>query len=118
MAVEHGAPAIYISNHGSRQLDTSQTVMEILLEIYDNAPQVFTQTEVLADSGVRYGSDVLKLLAMGVKAVGLGRPFMFSNIYGTDGVEQLIEMMKAEIIADAGNTGIADVGNITTDIVS
>jgi len=73
IAVEHGAPAIYISNHGARQLDTAQTTMEILLEIYDNAPQVFNQTEVLADSGVRYGTDVLKMLAMGVKAVGLGR---------------------------------------------
>lgn len=74
LAIQHGAPAIYISNHGARQLDTSQSVMEIILEIYDNAPQVFTQTEVLADCGVRYGTDVLKLLAMGVKAVGMGRP--------------------------------------------
>lgn len=74
LAVEHGAPAIYISNHGGRQLDTVQSTMEIVLEIYENAPQVFNQTEVLADCGVRYGTDVLKLLAMGVKAVGMGRP--------------------------------------------
>ena len=74
LAVEHNAPAIYISNHGGRQLDTSQSTMEIVLEIYENAPQIFNQTEVLADCGVRYGTDVLKLLAMGVKAVGMGRP--------------------------------------------
>ena len=74
LAVEHGAPAIFVSNHGGRQLDTSQSTMEIIMEIYNNAPQVFSQTEVLADCGVRYGTDVLKLLAMGVKAVGMARP--------------------------------------------
>jgi len=86
--------------------------MEIILEIYDNAPQVFNQTEVLADCGVRYGTDVLKLLAMGVKAVGMGRPFMYSNVYGVDGVEHLITLMKQEIIADAGNLGIGNLSNI------
>ncbi|RDW69794.1 hypothetical protein BP6252_08814 [Coleophoma cylindrospora] len=113
LAVEHGAPAIFISNHGGRQLDTSQSTMEIIMEIYNNAPQVFNQTEVLADCGVRYGTDVLKLLAMGVKAVGMGRPFMYSNIYGADGVARLIDMMKDEIIADAGNLGIANVSEIS-----
>ncbi|RDW80918.1 hypothetical protein BP5796_05616 [Coleophoma crateriformis] len=113
LAVEYGAPAIFISNHGGRQLDTSQSTMEIIMEIYNNAPQVFNQTEVLADCGVRYGTDVLKLLAMGVKAVGMGRPFMYSNIYGADGVARLIDMMKDEIIADAGNLGIANVSEIS-----
>lgn len=74
LAIEHGAPAIFVSNHGARQLDTAQSTMEIILEMYDQAPQIFNQTEVLADCGVRYGTDVLKLLAMGVKAVGMGRP--------------------------------------------
>lgn len=68
-----GAPAIYISNHGGRQLDYSPSPLEIAYEIYRNAPQVFEQVEVMADSGVRYGSDVIKLLALGVKMVGLGR---------------------------------------------
>jgi isopentenyl diphosphate isomerase/L-lactate dehydrogenase-like FMN-dependent dehydrogenase len=74
LAVQHGAPAIFISNYGGRQLDTSQSTMEIIMEIYNNAPQIFSQTEVFADCGVRYATDVLKLLAMGVKAVGMGRP--------------------------------------------
>lgn len=72
-AVARGAPAIYISNHGGRQLDHSPSPVEIAYEIYRNAPQVFGQVEVMADSGVRYGSDVVKLLALGVKMVGLGR---------------------------------------------
>lgn len=74
MAVSKGAPAIYLSNHGGRQLEYSPSPLEIAYEIHRNAPQVFQQVEVMADSGVRYGTDVLKLLALGVKMVGLGRP--------------------------------------------
>lgn len=73
LAIEKGAPAIYISNHGGRQLDHSPSPLEIAYEIYRNAPQVFEQVDVMADSGVRYGTDVLKLMALGVKMVGLGR---------------------------------------------
>ena len=73
-AVKRGVPAIWLSNHGARQVDYSPSPLEIAYEIRRNAPEVFDQVEVLADSGVRYGSDVLKLLALGVKAVGMGRP--------------------------------------------
>lgn len=74
LAVAAGAKAIYVSNHGGRQLDTSQSPIDVVLEIYLNAPEVFDQVEVLCDGGVRYGTDVLKLLALGCKAVGMGRP--------------------------------------------
>jgi len=74
LAIEKGAKAIYISNHGGRQLDYSPSPLEIAYEIYRNAPEVFTKVDVMADSGVRYGSDVLKLMALGVKMVGMGRP--------------------------------------------
>lgn len=74
LAIKAGAPAIYLSNHGGRQLDGSPSPFEIALEIYEEAPEIFKKVEVWADSGVRYGTDVLKLLALGVKAVGLGRP--------------------------------------------
>jgi len=73
-AVEAGADGIWLSNHGGRQADYSPSPLEIAYEIRRNAPEVFKKTEVIADSGVRYGSDVIKLLALGVKAVGLGRP--------------------------------------------
>lgn len=73
-AVEKGVPAIMLSNHGGRQVDYSPSPLEIAFEIHHNAPEVFKQIEVLADSGIRYGDDVVKLLALGVKAVGMGRP--------------------------------------------
>lgn len=111
-AVRRGVPAIYISNHGGRQLDHSPSPLEIAYEIHRNAPEVFKRVEVLADSGVRYGNDVLKLLALGVKAVGMGRSFMYANCYGVEGVRKAIQIMKTEIAMDAAQVGIADVQNI------
>lgn len=69
LAVNHGVPAIILSNHGGRNLDGSPSSLEIALDIYNNDPDIFNQIEVLADGGVRYGTDALRLLALGVKAV-------------------------------------------------
>lgn len=75
-AVEHKVDGIYISNHGGRQLEYAPSSLEVAYEIYRNAPQVFNSTVILADSGVRSGNDILKLMALGVHAVGLGRPYV------------------------------------------
>jgi isopentenyl diphosphate isomerase/L-lactate dehydrogenase-like FMN-dependent dehydrogenase len=86
-AVQAGAPASILSNHGGRQLDGSPSSFEVTLEIHQQDPDLFKKIEVYADGGLRYGADVLKLLALGVKAVGLGRPFMYANTYGAEGVK-------------------------------
>ncbi|KAH8733849.1 FMN-dependent dehydrogenase [Ilyonectria robusta] len=117
-AVEKGVEGIWLSNHGARQVDYSPSPLEIAYEIRRNAPHVFEKTEVLADSGVRYGSDVVKLLALGVKAVGMGRPFMFSNVYGVEGPTKLIQLMKNEIIHDAAQIGISDLKNIPYKVLN
>ncbi|GME34528.1 FMN-dependent dehydrogenase [Neofusicoccum parvum] len=116
-AVALGAPAIYLSNHGGRQLDGSPSPLEVALEIYENAPEVFKKTEVYADGGVRYGADALKLLALGVKAVGLGRPFMYSNVFGQEGVTKAIDLFKHELAIDAANLGVGDLKTIDTRFV-
>ena len=116
-AVEHGVPAIILSNHGGRQVDGAQSSLETALEIHREAPEIFEQIEVWADGGVRYGSDVLKLLALGVRAVGLGRPFMYANVFGQEGVQQVIEQLKYEIAIDAANIGVADLKKIAPDYV-
>ncbi|CRK44901.1 hypothetical protein BN1723_006357 [Verticillium longisporum] len=118
LAVEKGAKAIYISNHGGRQLDHTPGPLEIAYEIYRNAPQVFQQVEVLADSGIRYGSDVLKLLALGVKAVGMGRPFMYSNVYGLEGVTKAIDIMRTEIVRDGAQLDATNLQNISTSFLN
>lgn len=67
---------------------------------------------------MRYGTDVLKLLALGVRAVGIGRPFMYANVYGTEGVKRAIDIMKTEIKLDAANLGIADLKKIDPNYVN
>lgn len=93
------------------------SAFEVALEIYQNAPWVFEKLEVFADGGVRYGSDVLKMLALGVKAVGIGRAFMYANVYGEAGVLRAINIMKKEIAMDAGNLGVADLQKINSTVL-
>lgn len=118
LAIENGAPAIFLSNHGGRQLDTSPSALEVALEIHEEAPEIFKQVEVYADGGVRYGIDVLKLLALGVHAVGVGRPFMYANTYGADGVARAAEMLKYELANDAANLGVGDLKKIGPEFVN
>jgi isopentenyl diphosphate isomerase/L-lactate dehydrogenase-like FMN-dependent dehydrogenase len=117
-AVTQGVKALFLSNHGGRQIDGSPSSLEVALEIYNEDPEIFKQVEVYADGGVRYGTDVLKLLALGVKAVGLGRPFMYANIYGAEGVARAAEMLKYEILNDAANLGVADLKKIGPQFVN
>lgn len=117
-AVARGADAIYLSNHGGRQTDGIRSPLETAIEIHNKAPEVFSQIEVYADGGVRYGSDVLRLLSLGVRAVGLGRPFMYANVYGREGVEKAIDLLRQELAWDAANTGVSDLRNVSSTVVS
>lgn len=67
------------------------------IEIYEESPELFGQIEVLAEGGARFGTDILKLLALGVRAVGLGRPFYFANQYSADGVTRAADLLKYEV---------------------
>ncbi|KAI5780538.1 FMN-dependent dehydrogenase [Geopyxis carbonaria] len=118
MAVKAGAKAIYVSNHGARQLDTSQLPLETLMEMRTYAPEIFDQVTVFADGGVRYGTDILKLLALGVHAVGIARPFMFANVYGRDGVEKMIDILKRELWVDMANLGVKDLSELNSTYVN
>ncbi|VUC23041.1 unnamed protein product [Clonostachys rosea] len=117
-AVENKVPAIILSNHGGRQLDGAPSALEVAIDIYKEAPEIFNQTEVLADGGVRYGTDALKLLALGVKAVGLGRPFMYSNVFGQEGVERVIELFKKELAVDGANVGVGSLKDINAGFLN
>jgi L-lactate dehydrogenase (cytochrome) len=94
LAMKYGCEGIYLSNHGGRQLDTSPPAILTLLELRKHCPQVFTKMEVFLDGGVKRGTDVVKALCLGCKAVGLGRPFLYANTcYGVEGVLKAIESM-------------------------
>ncbi|KAH7064312.1 FMN-dependent dehydrogenase-domain-containing protein [Paraphoma chrysanthemicola] len=97
LAVKHGLDGIVITNHGGRNLDTSPPSLLTLLEIRKHAPHVFSSLEVYVDCGVRRGTDIIKALCLGAKAVGMGRPFLYALTYGQEGVEHFIEIMKDEM---------------------
>lgn len=118
LAVANGAKAIILSNHGGRVVDGSPSPLEVALEIHNNCPEVFSQIDVLADGGVRYGTDVLKLMSLGVKAVGLGRSFMYANAYGPEGVARAVQLLKREIAVSAGSIGVGDLKKIDSSYVS
>ena len=117
LCADLGFKAIYVSNHGGRVVDNAPTAIEILLDIHNTYPQLFTQLEIYADGGVRRGTHVLALLALGVRAVGLGRSPMYANVYGEAGVTKMINILRQEIITEMQLLGQANVngwrGNTT-----
>jgi L-lactate dehydrogenase (cytochrome) len=94
-SVDAGADAVVVSNHGGRQLDGAPATAQVLPEVAD---AVGGQAEVLIDGGVRRGGDVVKALALGAKAVLIGRPYLYGLIVnGQQGVEQVLQMLRAEM---------------------
>jgi len=97
-AIDIGCTAIMISNHGGRQLDGSRAPFDQLAEIVD---AVGDKIEVILDGGIRRGTHVLKALALGAKACSFGKGYLFAlGAAGQQGVEAVLEKMKAEINRD------------------
>jgi len=95
LACEHGAAAIVVSNHGGRQLDGVPASIEVLAEV---AEAVDGRAEVLLDGGVRRGTDVLKALALGARAVLVGRAMLWAlAVDGEAGVRHVLELLRAEL---------------------
>ena len=109
-AVEHGIDGLIVSNHGGRQVDGSIAALDALPAIVDAMPADFP---VLCDSGIRTGSDVIKAIALGARAVLLGRPFLWGLALGADeGVRQVIRSVLAELdlsLALAGHRSLETV---------
>ena len=95
LAVEHGVEGIIVSNHGGRQLDGALASIRALPEVVEAADG---RAEVYLDGGVRRGTDVLKALALGARAVLLGRPILWGLVLdGAAGVEQVLRMLRHEL---------------------
>lgn len=118
MAVEAGMQGIVVSNHGGRNLDTAPASVLILLELQRNCPEVFEKMEVFVDGGIRRGTDVLKCLALGATAVGLGRHFLYALNYGEDGVKHLVGLLRDELETTMQLMGITDLNQITRGCVN
>lgn len=114
-AVDHGVAAIVVSNHGGRQLDTSSATIEALEEVVE---AVNGAVEVIVDGGVRRGTDVLKALALGAKAVQIGRPIIWGLANGgADGAANVLELLKKEFDLAMALAGCKKVDEIKRDLV-
>ena len=118
LAMEYGCQGIQLSNHGGRQLDTAPPSVLTLLELHALLPEIFDKLEVYVDGGVTRGSDVLKCLALGAKAVSIGRPFLYSLCYGQDGVEHLSQILKDELTTAMKLCGITDITQASPSLVN
>ncbi|RDA84426.1 hypothetical protein CP532_2148 [Ophiocordyceps camponoti-leonardi (nom. inval.)] len=99
LAAQHApqVKAVLLSNHGGRALDTAPPAVHTLLEIRKYRPEVFERVDVWVDGGIRRGTDVVKALCLGAKAVGLGRAPLYSlGAGGQAGVERMFEILAAE----------------------
>jgi isopentenyl diphosphate isomerase/L-lactate dehydrogenase-like FMN-dependent dehydrogenase len=115
-AVECGADGISVSNHGGRALDSAVSPIEILPDIAD---AVGSRTTILLDGGVRRGTDIIKALALGAKAVMIGRATLFATaVAGQDGATKMIDILSTEFEKNMAYVGCRNVKEIGPHILS
>ena len=93
-AVRNGVSGIIVSNHGARDLDTTPATIDALPQV---AEKVAERVPILMDGGIRRGTDVLKALALGAKAVLIGRPYCYGlGVAGAEGVSRVVNILRSE----------------------
>src|SRR5262250_2907308 len=116
LAVEHGLDGILVSNHGGRSTETGRATIEALPEV---VAAVGGRVPVFVDGGVRRGTDVFKALALGARAVGIGRPFLWGlGAFGQAGVDRVLEILQAELKLVMGNCGTPTIAAIDRSFVA
>ena len=116
LAIKYGVDGIIVSNHGGRQLESNRGTIECLPEVIE---EVNGRIPVLIDGGIRRGTDIFKALAMGAKAVCMGRPFCWGlGALGQQGVEIALDLLNAELIRDMRLAGTTSIDKITSDFIT
>jgi isopentenyl diphosphate isomerase/L-lactate dehydrogenase-like FMN-dependent dehydrogenase len=114
-AIDHGAAAIVVSNHGARQLDGTISAIDALPDV---VVAVQNRVPIILDSGVRRGEDCVKAMALGATAVMIGRPILWGlAVDGQQGVENVLSLMKSEISLTMSLLGARNIDEITRDHV-
>ena len=109
-AVDLGADGVLVSNHGGRQLDGAPAALDALPGVAD---RIGGRVPVFLDGGIRRGSDVVKALALGATAVGIGRPYVYGlAAHGQAGVEHVLEILREEIVRTLTLMGLDDVADL------
>ena len=115
LAVNSGADALIVSNHGGRQLDGAQSSIEALPAIVD---AVGSQIEVHMDGGIRSGQDVIKAVALGAKGVYIGRPFLYGlGAMGGPGVTKCLDIIRNELDLTMAFCGLRDLQQVDKKIL-
>jgi lactate 2-monooxygenase len=115
-AIEHGMDGVFVSNHGGRQVDGAIATMDALPAIVE---AVGGRAPVLVDSGVRSGADMLRALAVGATAVGLGRPYVWGLAAGgEEGVREVIRNYRADFDLTLGLAGCASIAGVGPETVA
>lgn len=115
-AIDHGAAGIIVSNHGGRQLDTAIPTIRALPEVVD---AVAGRADVLLDGGVRRGTDVIKAIALGARAVLVGRPVVWGLAAGGEaGVRRVLDLLRSEIDLAMALCGCPTVADISRDLIA
>jgi 4-hydroxymandelate oxidase len=115
LAIEHGADAITVSNHGGRSMDYGPSTLEVLPEI---VAAVNGRIPVLFDSGIRRGADIFKALALGANGVQIGRTARWGlAAFGTAGAQRVIEILQQELVQAAAAAGCAKLSDINKTTV-
>lgn len=116
LAIEAGADGIMVSNHGGRQLDGALATIDILPEVVH---AVRGRVPILVDGGFQRGTDILKALALGATAVGIGKPIFFAlSVGGQEAVEQLFRMLQRELEAAMALCGCASIQDVVATTFS
>ncbi|KAF2036314.1 FMN-dependent alpha-hydroxy acid dehydrogenase [Setomelanomma holmii] len=115
-AIDHGMDGIIVSNHGGRQLDGAISSLDALAEIGADEKVKTSNLTLLFDSGIRTGSDVLKALALGAKAVLIGRPYVYGlAMGGEEGVKHVLNCLLADTDSSLANLGKKSIAEISRD---
>jgi isopentenyl diphosphate isomerase/L-lactate dehydrogenase-like FMN-dependent dehydrogenase len=115
LAREHGVDGIIVSNHGGRALDTGRGTIEAVAEVVDAAATI----PVMVDGGFRRGTDIFKALALGARAVGIGRPYIWGlSAFGQEGVERVLDILRAELQLTMRQCGTPTIKEITRAAVA
>jgi len=110
-ALRHGVDGLIVSNHGGRAEESGQPTIGVLVEVVEAAGD---KIPVLIDGGVRRGTDVLKALALGATAVGIGRPYVWGlAAFGEPGVDRVLEILDSEFVTIMRQVGALHIGQIT-----
>jgi isopentenyl diphosphate isomerase/L-lactate dehydrogenase-like FMN-dependent dehydrogenase len=115
LCLEHGVDGIVVSNHGGRADESGLGTIELLPDV---VKAVKGRVPVLVDGGIRRGTDIVKAMALGAHAVGIGRPYVWGvGAFGKEGVARVLQILDAELDIALRQAGLTDIGKASPEMV-